>query len=74
MVEDAVTWEWWLFVTMCIAIGLAIGFWLRGVVDRERAAWQDDIEERERARRAAAIHQFEIERAKHRHPSRLKGD
>lgn len=69
-VEGAAGWQWWVFVLLCMGIGFVVGWLFRGLVDREREEWEREIAEAVRARRAAAIHQFEIERAKRRHPSR----
>ena len=65
-VEGATGWGWLLFVLLCIGIGVVIGYWFRGAMDRERQA---EVRELENAQRAAQVYWREIERARRRHPS-----
>lgn len=64
MVDQAVSWGWWIGTLLTMAIGAVIGWAARVMVERER-----ERDEYEDALRAARMYQREIDRARRRHPS-----
>lgn len=65
-VEQAAGWGWIVGTFSLVGCGGVMGYWFRGLVERERDRERDDYED---AVRAARIYQREIEAARRRHPS-----
>lgn len=68
-VDGAAGWGWWVGFLIPLAVGLGVGWFLRGVYVYETRRGREWAT----AQRAARVYQQEIERAQSHHPAFRRG-